>query len=114
MGAEDEAGAEEINIYKSTLNQVKNTTIPNARDGVYHGTGNPADALLTDLSSGGWACPKATEFANTLRGKTGGILQAFDDAIGVVNTAYTNEPEKVPKGDYRGNAWPKQWSMRNM
>jgi hypothetical protein len=33
MGAEDGAGAEEINIYKSTFNQVKNTT-ERARRGV--------------------------------------------------------------------------------
>jgi hypothetical protein len=106
--------AEEHNHYKSTLLHCKNSTIPTARDAVYHGTGNPADSLLSDLSSGGWACTSATEFANTLRGKTSGIVGAFDDAIATVNTACTAEPDQVPEGDWRGLSWPKQWSMRNM
>jgi hypothetical protein len=108
------AEGEEFNQFKNTLATAKNTTIPNARDAVYHGSGNPADSLLGDLSSGGWACTSATEFSNTVRGKTGEIIGAFDDAIGVVNTRWASEPEKVPKGDYRGNAWAKQWSMRNI
>ena len=108
------AEGEEFNQFKSTLATAKNTTIPNARDAVYHGTGNPADGLLGDLSSGGWACTSATEFSNTLRGKTGDITSAFDEAISVVNTRWSSEPDQVPKGDYRGLAWAKQWSMRNI
>jgi hypothetical protein len=106
--------ADEYNSYKSTLANCKNSTIPNARDAVYHGTGNPADSLLGDLSSGGWDCASATEFANTLRGKTSGIVGAFDDAISKVTTEWSAEPDRVPEGDWRGNGWSKQWSMRNM
>ncbi|MFI6828095.1 hypothetical protein ACIBG5_13405 [Kribbella sp. NPDC050241] len=106
--------AEEQNAYKGTLNNCKTSVIPNARDAIYHGSGNPADSLLSDLSSGGWACTSATEFSNTLRGKTGTILGAFDDAVSVVNAAWSKEPDEVPENDWRGNAWPKQWSMRNM
>jgi hypothetical protein len=108
------AVAEEHNHYKSTLAGCKNAIIPNARDAVYHGSGNPADSLLGDLSSGGWACQSATDFANTVRGKTSSILGAFDDAIATVSTAYGAEPDQVPENDWRGNSWPKQWRMRGM
>ena len=102
-------GPEEYNNFKGTLANSKNSTIPIARDAVYDGTGNPADSLLQDLANGGWACASATDFSITVRNKTKDIRAAFDDAIAVVNTRWTAEPEKVPAGDYRGLAWARLW-----
>jgi len=39
---------EEINYYKNTLSTAYTTTIPNARDTVHHGQGQPGDAIAVD------------------------------------------------------------------
>ncbi len=101
----------EQNALKDTLATVMNTKLPGLRDAVYHGPGNPADAVIADLTSGGWVCKAATTAAHTLRLEAGGVLGAFDDAISDVRTAWAREPEEVPAGDPRGLAFARSWRL---
>jgi hypothetical protein len=101
----------EQNALKDTLGTVMNTKLPAQRDAVYHGPGNPVDAVIADLTSGGWVCEAATTAANALRIEAGGVLGAFDDAIADVRTAWSREPEEVPAGDDRGLAFARTWRL---
>jgi len=101
---------EEINYYKNTLSTAYTTTIPNARDTVHHGQGQPGDAIATAISSGGWKCTKGTEFVTDFSGKAKLILPKFDEAVSTAKAAHDAEPEKVPKDDPHGLAWLRSWS----
>ncbi|MEU0093645.1 hypothetical protein [Kribbella sp. NPDC006257] len=103
---------EEPNLYKDTLRTAYTTTVPNARDSVHHGTGQPGDAISSAISSGGWKCAKATEFVTAFSGKCKLIMPKFDEAVSTVKAAYDAEPEKVPAHDPHGLAWPRSWSMQ--
>lgn len=101
---------EENNYYKDTLSSCYLTTIPNARDTVHHGQGQPGDAISTAISSGGWKCTKGTEFVTDFSAKAKQIMPKFDDAVTAAKTAHDAEPEKVPKDDPHGIMWLRTWA----
>jgi hypothetical protein len=101
----------EQNAYKDTLATVMNTKLPAQRDAIYHGPGNPVDAVIADLTSGGWVCKAATTAAHALRIEAGGVLGAFDDAIADVRGTWSREPDEVPAGDHRGLAFARNWRL---
>jgi hypothetical protein len=104
------AGTEQ-NAFKDTLATAANLKLPAQRDAIYHGPGNPVDAVIADLTSGGWVCKAATSTSQALRFEAGAILRAFDDAIGDLRTAWSREPEEVPAGDHRGLAFARSWRL---
>jgi hypothetical protein len=103
----------ENNYYKDTLHTCYVTTIPNARDAVHHGQGQPGDSISTAISSGGWKCAKATDFVTDFSNKAKQIMPAFDDAVTAAKAAHDKEPDEVPANDPHGLAWPRTWSMRH-
>jgi hypothetical protein len=109
MAGEEEP--KETNLYLTTLERCRDTLIPDCRDTVHEGSGSPADAIANPLGEGGWECSEATAWVAELTQHCTGILDAFDDAIDVVRKAAGAEPEKVPANDWRGNNWPRNWSM---
>ena len=113
MAGEEDQGDEpkETNLYLATLERCRDTTIPGCRDAVHEGTGSPADAIANPLGDGGWVCNEATTWVAELTQHCSGIVEAFDDAIDVVRKEASAQPEKVPAHDWRGNNWPRTWSM---
>ncbi len=109
MAGEDEP--KETNLYLTTLERCRDTLIPDCRDTVHEGSGSPADAIANPLGDGGWECTEATAWVAELTQHCTGILDAFDDAIDAVRKKAGSEPEKVPAHDWRGNNWPRTWSM---
>jgi len=108
---EDTAEPKETNLYLATLERCRDTLIPGCRDDVHEGSGSPADAIANPLGDGGWVCTEATNWVTELTEHCTGILDAFDDAIDVVRREAGSQPEKVPANDWRGNNWPRTWSM---
>jgi hypothetical protein len=104
---------EERNCYKDTLRTAYTTTIPNAKDNVHHGTGQPGDSVHTAISGGGWKCAKATDFLTEFSAKCKQIMPKFEDAVSTAKTAHDAEPDQVPKDDYRGLRWPRSWAARH-
>lgn len=103
--------AAEQNAYKDVLATAMNTKIPGQRDAVYHGPGNPVDAVIADLTSGGWVCTAATTTSQALRSEASGVLGAFDDAIADVRGVWSREPDEVPAGDHRGLTFARNWRL---
>ena len=109
--ADEEEGVE-VNAYKHTLESCRDTLIPNAIHNVYAGQGDPGSGIASAINGGGWECTEGTKWATELLEHTKKVLPAFDDAATDVTTAINGEPEKVPKGDRRGNAWARAWNMQ--
>jgi hypothetical protein len=111
----DKAAEEETNFFLITLQQCRDTLIPNARDAVYDGRGDPGSSIASAISGGGWECTQATEWVNELLQHTRPVMPAFDDAIGDVSAAISAEraahggKDTVPKGDPHGLAWNRTW-----
>lgn len=116
-GPDDKAPKEpdELNYYRLTLQNSHDTVIPNARDGVYNGVGDPGSPIASAIQGGGWECPEADRWVKEMLAHTKGVLGAFDDARDAVQRELRSgpgAPERVPAHDWRGNAWLKSWHMR--
>lgn len=119
MAGEDEQGGgaaeEETNFFLITLNDCKSTLIPDARDAVYDGQGDPGSTIASAIEGGGWECTKATEWVTELLEHTRKVMPAFDDAISDVGAAISAEraahggKDTVPKGHAHGLAWNRTW-----
>ncbi len=110
----DEAPQEEPNLYLRTLQDVRSSLIPGARDAVYDGSGDPGSPIARAINGGGWECDKATEWVAELLEHTRTVLPAFDDAIGDVGAAISAERaahggDTVPEGHPHGLAWSRTW-----
>ena len=107
----EQAEAEETNFYLITLQQCRDTLIPNARDAVYDGQGDPGSSIASAINGGGWECDKATEWVSELLEHTRRVMPAFDDAISDVSAAMSSErgahggKDTVPKDHPHGLAW---------
>jgi hypothetical protein len=110
-GDENTDEPKEYNLYKSTLENCRDTLLPDCRDTVHTGSGTPADAIANPIAAGGWQCAEADTWTTELTTHCSGILDAFNDAIDVVRKETGRQPEHVPARDWRGNSWPKQWQM---
>ncbi|MET0767895.1 MAG: hypothetical protein ABWY50_09640 [Aeromicrobium sp.] len=114
-----EEPAEENNFYLDALRTAKNQAIPNARDSVYDGTGDPGATIASDLTGGGWVCTEADNWAEELTSHTSKIMPAFDDAIDLVQTEISAElgrhggKETVPEGHAHGKAFRTMWGYRH-
>jgi hypothetical protein len=106
---------EETNFFLITLQQCKDTLIPDARDAVYSGQGDPGSSIASAINGGGWECDKATEWVTELLEHTRRVMPAFDDAISDVSAAISAEraahggKDTVPKGHPHGLAWNRTW-----
>jgi hypothetical protein len=116
MAGEDEGAAaeEETNFFLITLQQCRDTLIPNARDAVYDGQGDPGSSIASAINGGGWECDKATEWVSEMLEHTRRVMPAFDDAISDVGAAISAERgahggDEVPKGHPHGLAWNRTW-----
>jgi hypothetical protein len=113
--AGDEAEEEETNYYLITLQSCRDTLIPNARDAVYAGQGDPGSSIASKINGGGWECDKATDWVTELLEHTRKVMPAFDDAISDVGSAISAEraahggKDTVPKGHPHGLAWSRTW-----
>ena len=124
MAGEDEGAAaeeEETNFFLITLEQCRDTLIPNARDAVYDGQGDPGSGIASAINGGGWECDKATEWVSEMLEHTRRVMPAFDDAISDVGTAISTEraahggKDTVPKNHPHGLAWNRTWhNIRRM
>jgi len=113
MGDEP-AGTEEKepNNYKATLEDCRDSLIPNAIDMVYSGTGDPGKPIADAISGGGWECTAADEWVSDLLQHTNKVMPAFEDALTDVNKEIAGEPDKVPENDYRGDSWSRTWMLQ--
>jgi hypothetical protein len=111
----DQAAEEETNFYLITLQNCRDTLIPNARDAVYAGQGDPGSSIASAINGGGWQCDKATEWVTELLEHTRKVMPAFDDAISDVGAAISAEraahggKDTVPKDHPHGLAWNRTW-----
>lgn len=113
MAPEDTEEKTEPNLFRNTLESAK-TTVSTCGDDVHSGYGSPLDAIANPLANGGWVCTEADTWIAELKDQCAGITDAFDDAIATINARINSEPDEVPEGDYRGNAWPRNWRMQRM
>jgi hypothetical protein len=111
----DQAAEEETNFFLLTLEDCRDSLIPNARDAVYAGQGDPGSTIASAINGGGWECTKATEWVSELLEHTRTVMPAFDDAIADVGAAISAEraahggKDTVPKDDPHGLAWNRTW-----
>jgi hypothetical protein len=117
-GEGTQAEEKEHNFFLDTLQDCRDTLIPNARDAVYDGQGDPGSGIASAINGGGWECDKATEWVTELLQHTRRVLPAFDDAISDVGAAISAEraahggDDTVPKGHPHGLAWSRTWHNR--
>lgn len=104
---------DEDNYYRNTLVTAK-TRVNTCGDNVHSGYGSPLDAIANPLSTGGWVCTEADNWIAEMKDQCSGILEAFDDAATTLQTRINSEPDRVPEGDWRGVAWPRQWAQSQM
>jgi hypothetical protein len=113
MAGDEPAGkGEEPNLYKRTLESCRDTLIPNAIHAVYDGAGDPGKPIADAINGGGWVCTEADSWVSELLQHTSKVLPAFEDARSDVSSKIASEPEKVPKHDPHGLAWPRSWSIQ--
>jgi len=115
MAGEDSPGGqgeEEPNLYKRTLENCRDTLIPNAMDNVYDGAGDPGKPIADAISGGGWECTEADSWVSELLQHTKKVMPAFEDAKSAVSSKIASEPEKVPKDHPHGLAWPRMWMIQ--
>jgi len=118
-GTPGEEPAEENNFYLDALQTAKDSAIPNARDAVYDGTGDPGSSIASNLTGSGWVCTEANSWAEELTAHTSTIIPAFDDAITAVGSEISAErgrhggKDTVPEGHAHGVAFSRWWGHRH-
>lgn len=111
MTPEDTEDTTEPNNFRTTLVTAK-TSVSTCGDNVHTGYGSPLDKIANPLAGGGWVCDEADEWITEMRSQCAGIPEAFDEAVSTIQSRINSEPDRVPENDYRGVAWPRQWSMQ--
>lgn len=97
-------GNKEPNAFKAALGRAKDA-VKTHRDGL-SATDTLGGGIVTQIAShGGWECTEATSWVTDFRGKASPILGEFDTAYSELNTEWASEPDEVPEGDWRGNAY---------